>query len=74
MKSEAEIRGKIHRLRQMRAGSMYPKTFEAGWIYGLLWVLKEEPKMSTYELAEFIYKMPCSSEYSRSLSRRGGKI
>jgi len=43
MKSKKDIRETIHRYRMLRAGSIYPKEFEAGAIYALMWVLNENP-------------------------------
>jgi hypothetical protein len=36
-KKEAEIRDRIHRLRMIRAGSIFNRHFEAGELFMLLW-------------------------------------
>jgi hypothetical protein len=52
MKTEKEIRDRIHRIRMIRAGSIFNKQWEAGELFMLLWVLGEEPNLRSNEEAE----------------------
>ena len=49
IRSEYDIREKIRRIKSPRAGSIFPRDFEAGWLYGLLWALFKEPQLASRE-------------------------
>jgi hypothetical protein len=71
LRSVVEIRDKIHRLRMLRAGSIFDKHFEAGEIYMLMWVLSEEPDLkSRKDVQEFAESVPCSPKYTREYMKK----
>jgi hypothetical protein len=74
MKTEAEIRARIHRIRMIRAGSIFSREFEAGELFMLLWVLGEEPNLKNYEEV-FLWgrKMVGDPEYSKSVLEGKGE-
>lgn len=46
-KNTHQIQEQVKRLQSKRAGSVFPKEFEDGWLYGLLWVLDRNPIFDT---------------------------
>ena len=66
MKTEVEIRERIHRLRMIRAGSIFNRQFEGGELFMLLWVLGEEPTYlrNKEEIECWIRTAVSSAEYS----------
>jgi len=66
MKTEVEIRERIHRLRLIRAGSIFNRQFEGGELFMLLWVLGEEPThlRNKEEVECWIRLMISSPEYT----------